>query len=53
MMEKLGFEKRDLLVSRVREAQQDTKKQFESALQQFIAVTNFSGGALETTIQQS
>lgn len=50
VMEKFGYEKRDLLVSSVREAraaQQDAKKQFESALQQFIAATNFSGGALE------
>jgi hypothetical protein len=37
-------------VSRVdsaRDAQQEAKEQFEDALQQFIAVTNFSGGALE------
>lgn len=50
-MEKLGFEKRDLLVRRVdnaRDAQQDAKQQFESALAQFIAVTNFSGGQLES-----
>lgn len=49
-MEKLGYEKRDILVKRVdsaRDAQQDAKKQFESALAQFIAVTNFSGGQLE------
>jgi len=49
-MEKFGYEKRDILVSRVddaREAQQEAKKQFESALAQFIAVTNFSGGELE------
>lgn len=49
-MEKLGYEKRDILVDRVgnaREAQQEAKKQFESALQQFIAVTNFKGGDLQ------
>jgi len=49
-MEKLGYEKRDILVSRVddaREAQQEAKRQFESALSQFIAVTDFSGGELE------
>ena len=49
-MEKLGYEKRDILVSRVdsaRESQQEAKEQFEDALQQFIAVTNFSGGELE------
>lgn len=49
-MEKFGYEKRDILLKRVdkaREAQQDAKQQFESALAQFIAVTNFSGGELE------
>lgn len=49
-MEQLGFEKRDILVRRVdnaRDAQQEAKQQFEDALQQFIAVTNFSGGQLE------
>jgi len=49
-MEKLGYEKRDLLVSNVddaRKAQQDAKKQFESALEQFIAVTDYQGGDLE------
>lgn len=49
-MEKFGFEKRDLLVERVedaRVAQDKAKQQFESALGQFIAVTNFSGGELE------
>ena len=49
-MEKFGYEKRDILVSRVdsaRESQQEAKEQFEDALQQFIAVTNFSGGELE------
>lgn len=49
-MEKFGYEKRDILVNRVedaREAQQEAKQQFESALAQFIAVTNFSGGELE------
>lgn len=50
VMEKFGYEKRDILVDRVddaREAQQAAKKQFESALAQFIAVTDFSGGELE------
>ena len=49
-MEKFGYEKRDILVKRVddaREAQQEAKQQFESALAQFIATTNFSGGELE------
>lgn len=49
-MEKIGIEKRDILVDRVenaREAQQDAKEQFSSALDKFIAVTNYSGGELE------
>ena len=49
-MEKIGFEKRDILVDRVdsaREAQQDAKQQFSSALDKFIAVTNYDGGDLE------
>ena len=49
-MEKLGIEKRDILVDRVdnaREAQEDAKEQFESALDEFIAVTNYQGGDLE------
>ena len=49
-MEKLGYEKRDLLVDRVddaREAQADAREQFESALEQFIATTGYEGGDLE------
>lgn len=49
-MEKFGIEKRDILVDRVadaREAQQQASKQFESALQQFIAVTGYEGGDLQ------
>lgn len=49
-LEKFGVEKRDILVDRVgeaRDAQQEAKQQFESSLEQFIAVTNFSGGDLE------
>jgi len=49
-MEKLGYEKRDLLVDNVqdaRKAQEAAKKQFETALDQFITVTNFEGGDLE------
>jgi Skp family chaperone for outer membrane proteins len=49
-MEKIGIEKRDILVDRVdnaREAQQEAKDQFESALEKFIAVTDYSGGDLE------
>lgn len=50
-MEKFGIEKRDILVDRVedaRSAQQEAKEQFEDALEQFIAVTEFKGGELES-----
>lgn len=49
-MEKLGFEKRDILVDRVeggRNAQEDAKEQMTSALEQFSQVVNFDGGNLE------
>jgi DNA repair exonuclease SbcCD ATPase subunit len=49
-MEKLGYPKRDLLVSRVRQArdsQQEAKEQFQSALEHFSAVVHFRGGELE------
>jgi sugar-specific transcriptional regulator TrmB len=49
-METFGYHKRDLLVSRVqdaRDAQQDAKDQFASALEKFSAVVDFRGGALE------
>jgi chromosome segregation ATPase len=48
--QKLGYEKRDILVSRVqagRDAQDDAKKQFTTTLQEFEATTNFNGGDLE------
>jgi hypothetical protein len=49
-MEKFGYHKRDILVNRVeeaRDAQQEAKEQFKSALEQFSAVMDFSGGQLE------
>ena len=49
-MEKLGYPKRDLLVSRVqqaRDSQQAAKEQFQSALEHFRAVAHFRGGELE------
>ncbi len=49
-MEKLGYAKRDLLISRVEDAnstQIETKEQFKSALAQFSAVLNFHGGKLQ------
>lgn len=48
--EKLGVEKRDILVDRVedaRDAQEDAQEQFSSALEAFSALTNFNGGELE------
>jgi hypothetical protein len=48
--EKLGYEKRDILVSRVegaRDAQDAAKTQFVSTMDQFKALTNFNGGDLE------
>src|SRR3954465_10243479 len=48
--EKLGWEKRDILVDRVkdtRDEQEGAKKEFQTTLQQFQAVTNFQGGDLE------
>lgn len=49
-MEKFGYHKRDILVDRVqdaRDAQQEAKEQFESALAQFSDVVGFEGGELE------
>jgi len=49
-MEKVGIEKRDILIDRIedaREAQQDTQEQFKDALEQYRAVVNFNGGDLE------
>ncbi|MGD9874243.1 MAG: DUF2959 domain-containing protein [Kiritimatiellia bacterium] len=49
-MEKIGVHKRDIMVSRVkaaRDAQDDTKEQFVSAMEAFKSVVNFKGGDLE------
>lgn len=49
-MEKLGYAKRDLMVSRVKAArgsQEAAKEQFQSALQHFGAVVRYDGGSLE------
>ena len=48
--EKLGYEKRDILVSRVekaRDTQTEAKQQFTSTLDQFKGLTGFTGGDLE------
>src|SRR2546421_5305452 len=47
---KLGYEKRDILVSRVEKAKNDqekAKEQFKTTLDRFKELTNFQGGALE------
>ena len=49
-MEKIGIDKREIMVDRVeaaRDSQQDAKEQFVSALEQFKSVVNFEGGDLE------
>ncbi len=50
-MESIGMPKRDIMIHYVKKAQQaqeETKEQFKSALEQFTVTTNFSGGDLET-----
>ena len=54
-LEKIGIPKRDVMVYRVekaRDTQEETKEQFKSALEQFAAVTRFSGGDLEATYKK-
>jgi len=54
-LEKAGYHKRDILVERVgkaRDAQQEGKEQFKSALEKFSSVLNFKGGALEDKYKQ-
>lgn len=49
-LEKVGIEKRELLVSRVdkaREAQVEAQQQFKDALEEFQALVGYSGGDLE------
>ncbi len=49
-MEKMGYHKRDILVSDVekaRDAQDEAKEQFKSALERFSSVLNFKGGNLQ------
>ena len=54
-MEKFGKYKRDILVDRVkdaRDAQQQTKEQFASALEKFRSVVNVQGGKLQEKYDQ-
>ena len=48
--EKVGVEKRDILVDRVedaRDSQEDAQEQFSSALEEFTTLINFDGGELQ------
>jgi uncharacterized protein YdiU (UPF0061 family) len=54
-MEKVGYAKRDILSSRVksaRDAQEDAKKEIQSALDQFGKVLAYQGGDLEDTYKK-
>ena len=54
-LEQLGYHKRDLLVSRVRDArdsQEEAKTHFQSALEKFSATLQVDGGALEGKYKQ-
>ena len=49
-MEKLGYHKRDILMSDVkkaRDSQEEAKEQFKTALEQFSTMLNVKGGALQ------
>jgi predicted nucleic acid-binding Zn-ribbon protein len=48
--EHMGWEKRDILVTHVKDARDDqdeAKQQFQTTLQEFQAITHFNGGNLE------
>lgn len=54
-LEKVGIEKRDILVDRIddtQEAQEDAKEQFVSALERYRSVINVQGGELEEVYDQ-
>ena len=54
-MDKLGYAKRDILSSRVksaRDAQEEAKKNIQSALDQFGKVVGYQGGDLEATYKK-
>ena len=53
--EKVGVEKRDILVDRVEDAkdsQEDAQQQFSSALDEFSQLINFNGGELQSVYEQ-
>ncbi|MDX1529922.1 MAG: DUF2959 domain-containing protein [Rhodothermales bacterium] len=54
-LERLGTEKREILVDRVgdaRDSQEEAKEQFRDALDAFSAVVGFEGGELEATYER-
>lgn len=54
-MEKIGFEKRDLLYKRVKgakKAQKSAQEEFESAYEEFATLVNYDGGDLEAKYNQ-
>ena len=53
-MESIGYHKRDILVNRVQDArgaQEEAKEQFQSALEKFGSVLNYSGGELQNNYE--
>ena len=54
-MSKIGREKRDILISRVKDAkkdQQQTKEQIKTTMESFQALTGFQGGSLESSYKR-
>ena len=54
-LEKIGIEKRDLMVSRVKSAknsQIEAKEQFKNALEQYRSIINVKGGSLEAKYEK-
>lgn len=54
-LEKVGLEKREILVGRVekaRDAQQEAQQQFRDALQEFQALVGYQGGELEAKYEK-
>lgn len=54
-MEKVGYHKRDIMVTRVedaKESQQEAQQEFTSALEALSALTDFQGGELEAIYNQ-
>jgi len=53
-MEKVGLEKRDILVDRVedaRDAQEDAQEQFTTALERYSALVDYDGGELQSVYE--